>query len=29
MVNDSPSTAARNMREMLTTIVQLPDFQLS
>ena len=28
MVTNSPSTAARNMREMLLTITQLPDFQL-
>jgi uncharacterized protein (DUF1800 family) len=28
MVTNSPSTAARNMREMLITITQLPDFQL-
>jgi uncharacterized protein (DUF1800 family) len=29
ILDKSPSTAARNMRDMLTTIVQLPDFQLS
>jgi hypothetical protein len=28
IINNSPSTAARNMRDMLTTLVQLPDFQL-
>lgn len=28
IINNSPSTAARNMREMLTTISELPDFQL-
>lgn len=28
ILSDSPATAARNMREMLTTIVDLPDFQL-
>lgn len=28
MLNNSPSTAARNMRDMLLTITQLPDFQL-
>jgi uncharacterized protein (DUF1800 family) len=28
IINGSPSTAARNLRDMLTTIVQLPDFQL-
>jgi uncharacterized protein (DUF1800 family) len=28
MITNSPSTAARNMREMLLTITQLPDFQL-
>jgi uncharacterized protein (DUF1800 family) len=28
ILQSSPSTAARNMREVLTTIAQLPDFQL-
>jgi hypothetical protein len=28
VINNSASTAARNMRDMLTTLVQLPDFQL-
>jgi hypothetical protein len=28
ILQSSPSTAARNMREVLATIVQLPDFQL-
>lgn len=28
MLNNSPSTAARNMRDMLLSISQLPDFQL-
>jgi uncharacterized protein (DUF1800 family) len=28
IVSNSPSTAARNLREMLTTIAELPDFQL-
>ncbi len=28
IINGSPSTAARNMRDMLLTVVDLPDFQL-
>jgi uncharacterized protein (DUF1800 family) len=28
IVADSPSTAARNLRQMLATLVELPDFQL-
>jgi hypothetical protein len=28
ILSSSPSTAARNMREVLATIVHLPDYQL-